>query len=157
MIGSSPTSADSPTVVGTGARTKVLAVFWRLSSPRSASRRRIDSFRNIRMAISMLPLIILSNVALLISINSASSTASAQWVRGRPSRIDISPKKSPFSITPRSRTLLLDFAEQAYGSGLHDEHRGSRVALVEYLVARMKTNHKILKRILGHEDPFVVT
>jgi hypothetical protein len=54
----------------------------------------------MRIAISMFPLIILSKVIELISMSSESSTASAESVRGSPSRIDISPKKSPFSIIP---------------------------------------------------------
>ena len=46
--------------------------------------------------------IILSKVVLLISMISHSSSASAEAVRGRPSRTAISPKKSPFSMIDSS-------------------------------------------------------
>jgi hypothetical protein len=53
----------------------------------------------MRTAISGLALIMSPKVSPLITIRSPSSTISAVAARGRRSRIDISPKKSPFSRT----------------------------------------------------------
>ena len=50
----------------------------------------------------MLVRIIVSNVVLLISMSSESSSASADAVRGKPSSTAISPKKSPFSMMASS-------------------------------------------------------
>ena len=60
---------------------------------------RIEYLRSMRTAISGLDRIISPNVWLLIVMRSAFSTTSASAVRGRRSKMDISPKKSPFSST----------------------------------------------------------
>ena len=79
------------------------------SSSFVVSRSRRESLRSIRTAISALCRSISSNVVWLIRTSSQSVFARADAVRGTSSRIDISPKKSPFSRVARIFSSPLRF------------------------------------------------